>query len=334
MADFQLKEMCADAPNPKGSLKDPPPSHTSQKQPFSPFTNNYVNNSPPTNSQGYQSPQKGHLTPPMPTLQKQISGLSTNSGYSLDRHDLAEFAQLSLKKATSWNSGGSDIKHTADQEYLNQFAYEYEERQEGDDITKQDMMAIIDMVRKRVGEDGEIDENDYIATQYMNDMVLLQAFINKKVQSQVLADMDSKGKVSINSRKDFPTLGGGKAAKKPSGGGPGAGVNKKKGGFYGKVKAKKGKFGGKDRAGVGGARDGDQEKAKYQQMMNLNGAPDEDLKFVVTTKKRKKKGKKKGKGKRYNNFVEPMPKIETPFDKVKVKKEVVPQKESKRSRPK
>lgn len=80
-----------------------------------------------------------------------------------------------------------------------------EEGYKGDDITKDDLTTIIKVIRKSIGEEEDIDGNAYILEQYMNDLVLVQSFIEKKLALQKEKN-SSKSGVSIHSRKDFPTL--------------------------------------------------------------------------------------------------------------------------------
>ena len=76
---------------------------------------------------------------------------------------------------------------------------------QGDDITRDDLMNIIKIVRTNIGEDQDIDGNTFLEEQYMNDLVLVQNFIVKKLEAQKLKNISENG-VSIHSRQDFPTL--------------------------------------------------------------------------------------------------------------------------------
>lgn len=60
-------------------------------------------------------------------------------------------------------------------------------------------------MRKSIGEEADIDGNDYLLEQYMNDMVLVQSFIESKLARDKAKNMSKDG-VSIHSRQDFPTL--------------------------------------------------------------------------------------------------------------------------------
>ena len=90
-----------------------------------------------------------------------------------------------------------------DQSYLDFLAQEYQ----GDDISKQDMLEVIKVIKSGYGDDDGFQENEYLAFQHMNDMVLLQSFIGKRVQKQIQMQSSEDGGVKFNSRKDFPELG-------------------------------------------------------------------------------------------------------------------------------
>lgn len=88
-----------------------------------------------------------------------------------------------------------------DEEYLDFL----QDNEKGEDITKEDLTNIINIVRKSIGEEDEIDGNDYLSEQYMNDMVLVQGFIEQKLAKDKEKNMSKNG-VSMHSRQDFPTL--------------------------------------------------------------------------------------------------------------------------------
>lgn len=76
----------------------------------------------------------------------------------------------------------------------------------GDDLTKEDYDDIVNIIRHNIGEGALVNENDYIGIQYMNDLVLVQAYIDKRLEQQIAAESDNQGKINVNSRQDFPNF--------------------------------------------------------------------------------------------------------------------------------
>lgn len=76
----------------------------------------------------------------------------------------------------------------------------------GDDLTKDDYDDIVNIIRHNIGEGALVNESDYISIQYMNDLVLVQAYIDKCLELQKAAESDNLGKINVNSRQDFPNF--------------------------------------------------------------------------------------------------------------------------------
>lgn len=87
-----------------------------------------------------------------------------------------------------------------------EFVYEYEEEFQGDELTRGDYDDIVNVIRNNIGEGAFVNENDYIGIQYMNDLVLVQSFIDKKLELQIAAESDLAGKINIHNRQDFPNF--------------------------------------------------------------------------------------------------------------------------------
>ena len=86
------------------------------------------------------------------------------------------------------------------------FLVEIENDMKGDDLTKEDYDDIVNIIRQNIGEGALVNESDYISIQYMNDLVLVQAYIDKRMELQRAAESDSQGKINVNSRQDFPNF--------------------------------------------------------------------------------------------------------------------------------
>lgn len=85
---------------------------------------------------------------------------------------------------------------------------------QGEDMTQDELKLLIGGIRKSIQEEGQVNEDKFINTQYMNDMVLLQSFISQKVEQQKAKNIDAQYGVNIKDTKDFPTLGAGLGSSK------------------------------------------------------------------------------------------------------------------------
>ena len=77
----------------------------------------------------------------------------------------------------------------------------------GRDITEDELNLVVNQIREKIQEEGDVREDKFINVQYMNDMILLQNFISKKVEEQKIRNYDEDTNVNINDFKEFPTLG-------------------------------------------------------------------------------------------------------------------------------
>lgn len=87
-----------------------------------------------------------------------------------------------------------------------EFVYEYDDQYKGDELTRGDYDDIVNVIRNNIGEGAFVNEDDYIGIQYMNDLVLVQSFIDKKLELQIAKESDVSGKININNRQDFPNF--------------------------------------------------------------------------------------------------------------------------------
>lgn len=130
-----------------------------------------------------------------------------------------KYEDLELQKNESTNSKFSKISTDADHDFtvddwaiLEEIVEAEEEKQMGRDITEEELSSVVNDIRKKIKEEGDVDEDKYINIQYMNDMLLLQTFIGRKVEKQKIRDFDEEKNLNINDFKEFPTLGKGMAS--------------------------------------------------------------------------------------------------------------------------
>ena len=71
------------------------------------------------------------------------------------------------------------------------FLVEIQNDMKGDDLTKEDYDDIVNIIRQNIGEGALVNESDYISIQYMNDLVLVQAYIDQHLALQKAAESDS-----------------------------------------------------------------------------------------------------------------------------------------------
>lgn len=82
---------------------------------------------------------------------------------------------------------------------------DFKENHKSDHISKQELEAIVDVVREGV-RGIDYNEEKFLRSQFTSDLLLLQAFIHAKTMEIIKASYVDNG-VNIHNREEFPSLG-------------------------------------------------------------------------------------------------------------------------------